>query len=56
MKYIFFIALFVFSGCVSKEEDSKEEGSNENYSNTSIDAIEFGQKTSMKITKVFDAG
>ena len=61
MKYIFFIALFVFSGCVSKEEDSKEEdskeeGSNENDSNTSIDAIEFGQKTSMKITKVFYAG
>jgi len=61
MKYIFFIALFVFSGCVSKEEDSKEEdskeeGSNENDSNTSIDAIEFGQKTSMKITKVFYSG
>jgi len=60
MKYIFFIALFVFSGCVSKEEnskeeDSKEEGSNENDSNISIDA-EIGQKTSMKITKVFDAG
>ena len=33
----------------------KEEWSNENDSNISIDA-EIGQKTTMKITKVFDAG
>ncbi|MDB3905142.1 DUF1573 domain-containing protein [Crocinitomicaceae bacterium] len=56
MKYLFFFMLLVLVfGCA--ESSTKENESKKNNSNDSTDeSIEFGQKTSMEIIKVFDAG
>ena len=60
MKFLSIVILFVLvAGCSDENSKSgKEEGDNSEDEETQIifDTDEIGQKTSMKITKVFDAG